>query len=418
MRSLLVLDMSFSLNMYRERQLEQALESRKLGGYFGRVISVHPLAGLFATGAERFGDPVVTQLDDTHVFVEGKIGASSHLHWLPPLNFILAQVKLIHLLLRMSRKAQVDVVRVGDPYYLGLMGWLLARLLRVPLAIRVCFNYDQLYETTGKPVFPRLFGFRAIEKIIEKFVFLRCALIAGANQNNLDYAIDHGAAPGNGVVFRYGNLIHPLHFTEPAMRGDDQHLVQGLGVKGDFLATVSRLEKMKQPEECLRVLHKLVELGHDVKFIYIGDGSMRARLAEMVDELGLGGRVFFAGNRPQEWIAKVLPQARLVLSPHMGRALTEACLAGAPIVAYDYDWQGEIIRSGETGELVPEGDWEQMALKASQLLADPAQARRVGNAARKLAMEMMNPQVLNDVEVTAYEALFNRSARPLAQVSL
>jgi glycosyltransferase involved in cell wall biosynthesis len=317
----------------------------------------------------------------------------------------------------MSREAQVNVVRVGDPYYLGLMGWLLSRLLRVPLAIRVCFNYDQLYEMTGNPVFPRLFGFRAIEKIVEKFVFPRCALIAGANQNNLDYAIDQGATPGNGVVFRYGNLIYPLHFTEPAARGDGESLVRELGVEGDFLATVCRLEKMKQPDECLRVLRKLLALGHDVKFVYIGDGSMRAQLAGMVNTFGLGGRVIFAGNRPQEWIAKVLPQARLVLSPHMGRALTEACLAGAPIVAYDYDWQGEIICSGETGELVPDGDWEQMAIKASQLLTDPDRARAVGKAARKLAMEMMNPKALDSIEVSSYEALFHRTARPLAQGS-
>jgi len=46
--------MSFTLDMYRERQLEQALDSRKLGGYFGRVISVQrarslPIAARGAT---------------------------------------------------------------------------------------------------------------------------------------------------------------------------------------------------------------------------------------------------------------------------------------------------------------------------------------------------------------------------------
>ena len=46
LRSILVLDMSFTLSMFQERGLLQALESRKLNGYFGRVISVHPLAGM------------------------------------------------------------------------------------------------------------------------------------------------------------------------------------------------------------------------------------------------------------------------------------------------------------------------------------------------------------------------------------
>ena len=411
MRSILILDMSFTLKMFRERHLEQALESRKLDGYFGRVISVHPLSGLFERGNNRFGEPVVTQLDNEHVFVEGKIGVSPLLRFLPPLNLILAQISLIRLLLKIARNddAKVDVVRIGDPYYLGLMGWLLSRLLKAPLAIRVCFNYDLLFKTAKKPVFPRLFGFRFIEKLVEHFVFPRCDLIAGANQNNLDYGIANGAAPEKGVVFRYGNLIYPLHFSEPSTRIEGEKLLNDIGVEGDFLATVSRLEEMKQPEHNLLVLKKLKDLGYDTKFVFIGDGSMRSRLEEMTNEFGLSEQVFFAGNRSQKWIAEVLPRARLVLSPHMGRGLTEACLAGVPIVAYDYDWQGEVIKSGETGELVPDGDHNEMAKRAAQLLGNPARARQLGLEARCVVMEMMDPEKLTNYEIETYEALFNKN---------
>ena len=69
-----MLDMSYTLRMFRERQLEQALHSRSLGGYFARVISVHPLAGLFETGDDRFGRAVVTSVGDIQTFVEGKVG--------------------------------------------------------------------------------------------------------------------------------------------------------------------------------------------------------------------------------------------------------------------------------------------------------------------------------------------------------
>lgn len=406
MRLLLFLDMSFTLKMFQERQLEQALESRKLGGYFNRVISVHPLAGLFASGDDRFGSPLVTFLDDSHVFVEGKIGISRFWSFLPPLNLLLAQIELIRLLLSMARKEGLDVVRVGDPYYLGAMGWLLSRLLKVPLAIRVCFDYDLLAKTTKKAVFPRLFHFRFIEKRLERFVFPRCSLVAGANQNNLDYAFANGALRDKGVVFRYGNLIHPMHFMNPSLRGNAQAMLGEIGVTGDFLVTVSRLEKMKQPDQNLLVLKKLHELGQKLNFVFVGDGSMRSSLQGMARELGLADYVFFAGNRPQEWIARVLPQARVVLSPHMGRALTEACLAGAPIVAYDYDWQGEIIRSGETGELVPNGNWQEMAMKSVHLLASPEYASRLGQSARRVAMEMMAPDALVNIEVGAYDKLF------------
>ncbi len=410
-KAILILDMSYTLKMFRERQLQQALESRKLGGYFVRVISVHPLAGLFESGDGRFGELVISELDDTHVFVEGKIGIGRAWRFLPPLNLLVAQIRLVRLLLEMAREAKVDVVRVGDPYYLGLMGWVLSRLLRVPLVIRVNFNYDQLYKITKKATLPRLFRFRFVEKMVERFVFPRCSLVAGANQNNLDYAMANGARRATGVVFRYGNLIHPLHFTEPSTRGKGTSMLREIGVEGKFLTTVSRLEKVKQPDHNLLVLKRLRDAGHDVSFVFVGDGSLRGRLEDMVLELGLAGHVLFAGNRSQEWIAAILPHARLVLSPHMGRALTEACLAGVPIVAYDLDWQGEIIRSGETGELVPAGDWEEMARRAARLLADPDQAHRLGHKARQVAMEMMDPKALADMEVSAYGMLFRKTER-------
>jgi len=185
-------------------------------------------------------------------------------------------------------------------------------------------------------------------------------------------------------------------------------LLSELGVHGNYLATVSRLEKMKQPEQNILVMKSLVDAGYNVSFVFIGDGSMKDELEEMTEKLGLREHVVFAGNRTQEWVGKVLPTARLVLSPHMGRGLTEACLAGIPIVAYDCDWQGEIIRSGETGELVAEGDWKEMALRASKLLDDPKRSRQLGNQARRVAMEMMSPKTLEAIEVASYERLFKK----------
>jgi len=408
MRNILILDMSYDLKMYKDRQLVQALESRKLGGYFNQVISVHPLAGLFASGASRFGDPIITQVDDHHIFIEGKIGISCVWSMIPPLNFLFAQVLFLRLLVRLCRKYKIDVVRIGDPHYLGIMGLILSWFLRIPLVIRVSGNYDWLRKNTGKLACPKLFKYLFIEKFIERFVLKRCDLVAAPNKNNLDYAILNGVQPERGIIFRYGNLIHPLHFSDPSTRKiKGRQFLDQLGVVGPFLTTVSRLEVIKQSDHNLFVLKRLRERGHLVNFLFIGDGSMRAHLKKLSEQLGLSNYVFFAGNRSQEWIAEILPLAQLVLSPHMGRALTEACLAGAPIVAFDVDWQGEIIKSAETGELVPTGDWEEMANKAAYLLDNPELSYQFGCNARNSSLKMMDPRALDDVEIAAYETLFN-----------
>lgn len=391
--------------MYQERQLDEALKSRKLNGFFSSVISVHPLAGLFYDGSNRFGSPSITRVDDEHIFIEGKIGVSKFLSWIPFLNFMLAQIHLFYNLLGIARVMKVNVIRIGDPYYLGIIGLLLSWFLKVPLVIRACFNYDLIYSTTKKPVFPRLFRFRIIEKFVEKFVFPRCDIIAGANMNNLDYAIKNGGRSNRGVIFRYGNLIHPIHFSSPKKRGSVLKIYRELHISEPFLMTISRLEKMKQPEDNLFVLRKMHDAGKKVFFIFVGDGSLRDDLKNLTEELGLSNYVRFAGNRDQIWIAKILPHAEVVLSPHMGRGLTEACLAGVPIVAYNYDWQQEIIVPGETGELVSNGNWNEMALKTLSLFENPVRRKKLGRSARKIAMEMMDPKKLNDHEIAIYKKL-------------
>jgi len=95
------------------------------------------------------------------------------------------------------------------------------------------------------------------------------------------------------------------------------------------------------------------------------------------------------------------------VSPISGRALTEAGLGAAPIVAYDVDWQGEVIRNGETGELVPCGDWEQMARAIGHLIDDPGYARRLGDRLRAELMEMMDPEKTNRAQAQVYDRLLN-----------
>jgi glycosyltransferase involved in cell wall biosynthesis len=414
--AVLVLDMSYTLKMFRERQLDQALESRRTGGFFAHVISVHPLAALFEAGRARCGAPVVTWIDDSHVFVEGKLG---RFHWpaaLAPLNFLLAQADVLRLSAALSRRLNVAVVRIGDPYYLGIIGWMLARALRVPLAIRVPFRYDDIRRVTGRAVMPRLFRWSWLEKRIERFVFRRCDLIAGANEDNMRYAIENGGRPAIATVFRYGNLLQTTHWTEPERRPDATTDLRELGlVDCAFVATVARLEPVKRVEDAIRAVGEMRRRGVAVRALIVGDGTLRAPLEALARSHGVDEAVVFAGARNQEWIARVLPRASVILSPHMGRALTEAALSAVPIVAFDYDWQREVVVDGETGFLVPNGDWEAMADRAVRLLEDPVRARAMGRAARTKVEIMMAPASLVRHEQETYRLLLDGWTRNRAR---
>ena len=130
-------------------------------------------------------------------------------------------------------------------------------------------------------------------------------------------------------------------------------------------------------------------------------------MINLAKSLGVFEDIIFCGNKDQEWIANIIPEATVVLSPHTGRALTEVALGGAPIVAYDIDWQSEIIESGFTGELIGFGDSQAFANATIKLLNNRVYARELGSNVREKVLKMMDPFTLNEHERDQYNKLLN-----------
>ncbi len=248
---------------------------------------------------------------------------------------------------------------------------------------------------------PRLFPWGRLEEWVEGFVFRRADLVVGANTDNLQFAIESGADPAKATLFRYGNLIHPIHFGDPVARPWPEGVPSGV----KYLLYVGRLAPVKHADDVIRVLAHVRRQGQEVEALLVGDGPQRAELGRLAEELGVARYVVFRGNKNQEWLASAFSHAEAVVSPHTGRALTEAALGGAAIAGYDIDWQAEVLKHGQTGELVPFGDWRALAASTLALLSDRAYARRLGDAARALVREMMDPDKLDAHEREQYDRL-------------
>jgi glycosyltransferase involved in cell wall biosynthesis len=402
-RKLLVIDASYCLEAIRARGLESTVTCRDLGGYFEHVWSVHPVASLVTSPGwgPKFGAPAFYELTSKHTIIEGTVGRFAFLKWMAPVNFFVSQAELLALLVKLVRLERIGVIRAGDPLYLGLVAWAVSRATGVPFVVRVGGNNAKVREATGKPIMPRLLRWAKLEELVERFVLPRADLVAGANSDNLQFALACGADPRRATLFRYGNLIHPAHFTDPRSRARPT----GVSPTERYLLYVGRFEPVKRPADVLRVLSEVRRHGHDLKALMVGDGSQRAELARLADELGIDAHVVFCGNMTQEWLASAFPHAEVVISPHTGRALTEAALGGAPIAGYDIDWQAEMLTTGESGELVAFGDVSALAAATLRLLSDTGYARRVGDRVRALALDMMDPEQLDAHEKAHYERL-------------
>jgi glycosyltransferase involved in cell wall biosynthesis len=415
-RNMLVFDTAYTYEMLVTRNIAAIVTGRDHGGWFDHVWTVHPVASLLEPedSPARFGKPRISELAPRHTIIEGKIGRYRALRRFEKLNFLLAQLGLILLLMRLVRRNQIRIVRSEEIFFCGPMALFLSWWFKIPVLIGVLGNPGNIRKQTGRPMTPRLFKTISQEEAVELFVFKRADMLMVQNEDNRSYCLSRGVPFDRTAIFRVGNLIPAQHFTPPEDRPDGNADLAELGVDGqNTLLCIARLEELKLTDHVIRAVAWLKQNGRHAVALMAGDGSYKPNLEALADDLGVSDRILFIGNRDQQWLSRVIPAVSAVVSPLTGRALAEAALGGAPIAAYDIDWQGEIIETGVTGELVPYLDHGALGAAIERLLGDPERARRMGDAVRARACDMMDPDKADRDQVAVYVDLMRRYGQPV-----
>ncbi len=187
----------------------------------------------------------------------------------------------------------------------------------------------------------------------------------------------HFAGAHRGLVRR--TVVNGIAPLEPADAARPAELFR----EGFQVGIVGRVAPVKGIATALAAL-ALPEAPRDLILHVVGDGPERPSLEREAARLGLADRVLFHGFRrdARDWLAHL--DALLMPSRHEGLplALLEAMALGTPVVASRVGGLAEVLRDGETGLLVPPGDPAALLAAWRRLAADPALARRIGDAAR------------------------------------
>jgi len=164
-----------------------------------------------------------------------------------------------------------------------------------------------------------------------------------------------------------------------------------LGLDGNVLAFAGRLGPAKALDVALRALARV----DGVSLVLAGDGPERASLEALADELGLSGRVRFAGPLPRQDVLTLYRAAdAAILSsawenfPH---SVVEALAVGTPVISTAVGGVAEVVEDGVNGLLVPAGDVEQLAQAIERLTADPELRERLA-AAAAASVERLRPE--------------------------
>ena len=136
--------------------------------------------------------------------------------------------------------------------------------------------------------------------------------------------------------------------------------------------------------------------------LVLGDGPDRARLEHHAAELGLNGRVRFAGSVPRAEVLQALAAAEaMVLSsdwenfPH---AAVEALALGTPLIATAVGGVPEIVVDGVNGLLVPPGAPAALAEAIGRFLDSADLRASLSGAARGSVEHLSAPLVYGRIE--------------------
>jgi glycosyltransferase involved in cell wall biosynthesis len=117
--------------------------------------------------------------------------------------------------------------------------------------------------------------------------------------------------------------------------------------------------------------------------VLVGDGELRASLQQCAIDEQIADAVHFLGDRNDvpDLLRGLDVFALSSVSEGYSMALLEASAVGLPIVATDVGGNGEIVKDGETGALVPARNVAALA-EAMLALQEPEVAAGLAHAAR------------------------------------
>jgi glycosyltransferase involved in cell wall biosynthesis len=169
------------------------------------------------------------------------------------------------------------------------------------------------------------------------------------------------------------------------------------------VVSVGRLDPQKDFPTLLRAWKMVEEQCPHAHLTIAGSGSEEDRLRALGGALKLE-RAQFIGFIND--IPKLLREADIYAQPSawegFGLAVAEAMAAGLPAIVSDADSLPELVTHEKTGWVVPKGNAAALASALTTLLNDPAQAARLGLAARADAATRFSVERMVD----DYAALF------------
>lgn len=292
------------------------------------------------------------------------------------------------------RRLRPDVLHLHSSKA-GILGRLAGRFAGVPNVIFTAHGFS--FHERLSPL--KLRAAVALERVFARL----CHRIVAVSRYDAARAARFAVGLPGQVTVVYNGI--PLHAAPPAGRQATREAL-GLGPEAEVVIMVARFSFPKDHATLLAALEPLMAERPNLTCLLVGTGRQEAETHAAIAAAGLAERVRCLGDR-QDVPALLAASDVFVLSSQfegLPISILEGMAAGLPVVASDVGGVSEEVLDGVTGRLVPARDPERLAAALRELLADPALARRMGDAGARRVQECFSAEAMGEALRTLYAA--------------
>jgi D-inositol-3-phosphate glycosyltransferase len=207
---------------------------------------------------------------------------------------------------------------------------------------------------------------------------------------------------------------------------DEARAAIGLKPQDRLLLFVGRIEPLKGIDTLIQAIGQLTQAGLQSEFPHylaiiggdpdVSEVEMNAemlRLKQLTKSLGIDDLVLFLGKRNQDALPYYYSAAEVVIMPShyesFGMVALEAMACGTPVVASQVGGLAFLVKDGQTGFVVPDGDPDALGERLADLIRNPDQRQRLGQQAAAYALDF-SWQLISKRILDEYQSLLRIKA--------
>lgn len=318
-----------------------------------------------------------------------------------PINGSLARISLNPYLGRMVRavlqRERFDVIHIHEPLVPGLN----LAVLRFSRALNVgTFHAFALPGVTSTPYLAYASAQPFLRPYFNRLSGRIAVSSAAYNFASHYFPSDYRIIPNGIKLERFQQKVYPL----PELKDGKLNIL-----------FVGRFEKRKGAKYLLRAIPLIRERYPDTRFIFVGEGSLRAGFQRFVERHGWQD-VLFTGFVSDEELPRYFASADVFCAPatggeSMGIILLEAMAAGVPVVASNIEGYATVINHAENGLLATPRDSAELAATIGQVLKYEKLRQHLIETGLKSSQQYAWPFVAHNV-LNYYNELLDTRSRP------